>query len=139
VRADERLGYVPGWAAPQFLLFAHESALSGRPDLRLRSLDAMLRLEADVPILTDDEAERVEAEATRLAEVWPGNHLAQSSLIRAELRRGRAEEALTRARDLTAHYPRAAAYPYLEGLALEELGRSPEAVRAFEAARRRQP
>src|SRR5262249_36830227 len=74
-----------------------------------------------------------------VGEAGRGTHSAQSGLIRAELRRGRAEEALTRARDLTAHYPRAAAYPYLEGLALEELGRSPEAVRAFESARRREP
>jgi hypothetical protein len=139
VRADERLGYLPVWADPRFLLFAHESVLSSRPELRLRSLDAMLRLEADVPMLAEDEAERVEAEAARLAEVWPGNHLAQSSLIRAQLRRGRTEDALTRARELAARYPRAAAYPYLEGLASQALGRSAEAVRAFEAARRREP
>jgi hypothetical protein len=139
VRADERLGYLPVWADQKFLLFAHESALAGRPDLRLRSLDSMQRLEADVPIPTDDEAERVEAEAARLVEIWPGNHLAQSSLIRAELRRGRTEDALTRARDLAVRYPRAAAYPYLEGLALQALGRPADAVRAFGAARRREP
>jgi hypothetical protein len=139
VRADERLGYVPVWADQRFLLFAHESALSGRADLRLRSLDAMLRLEADVPLLADDDAERVEAEAGQLAEIWPGNHLAQSSVIRAQLRRGRLNEALARARDLAARYPTAAAYPYLEGLALAGLFRAAEARTALEDARRREP
>jgi hypothetical protein len=139
VRTDRQLGYLPVWADQRFLLFAHEEALSGRPGLPLRSLDAMLRLEADLSLLTDEEAERVEAEATRLAETWPGNHLAQSSVIRAQLRRGRLNEALTRARDLAARYPTAAAYPYLEALALAGLGRSAEATRALQDARRREP
>src|SRR4030095_10122128 len=99
---------VPVGADQKFLLFAHESALAGRPDLLWRWLDSMQRLEADVPIPTDDEAERVEAEAARLVEIWPGNHLAQSSLIRAELRRGRTEDPLRRAR---AHGARAPVSP----------------------------
>ena len=139
VRSGESPGYLPVWADQRFLLFVRESMLSGREGLPLRSLDAMLRLEADLPLRADDEPERVAAEAARLAELWPGNHLAQSGLIRAQLLLGRREEALARASSLAARYPRAAAYPYLEGFALQGLGRSADAVRAFEAALRREP
>ncbi len=139
VRAAPSSGFVPAWADQRFLLFVREALLAGREDLRLHTLEAMLRLEAGLPFRSEDEPPRVEAEAARLARTWPGNHLAQSSLIRAQLRLGRGTEALSRAQSLAVRYPRAAAYPYLAGLALEGLGRPADAVQAFESARRREP
>jgi tetratricopeptide (TPR) repeat protein len=138
VRADPA-GFVPVWVDQRFLLYAHESRLAGREGLRLRSLDALFRIEGGVPLLPGDRPDQIAAEAGRLAETWPDNHLAQASLAWLPLYLNRPAEAQARAHALAAQHPRAAVYPYLEGLALAAQGREGEAVEALESARRREP
>jgi predicted Zn-dependent protease len=99
----------------------------------------MYRVESGLPLRAEDEPRRVETEAARLAAAWPENHLAQAGVVSAQLALGRAGDALARARSLADRHPRAAAYRYLEGLALEGLGRTGEAAEAFVSARRREP
>lgn len=137
--AEPSAGFAPVWADPKFLLLVSEESLRGREDLRLRTLPALLRLEAGGPLGAGDDPARTEAEAARLAATWPGNHLAQSALVRIRLALGRPAEALENARALAGVHPRAAVYPYLEGQALQALGRTAEAGRAYDEARRREP
>jgi len=132
-------GFAPVWVDPRFVLFVREAILDERRDLRLHTLDAMYRVESGFPLRAEDEPRRVETEATRLAATWPENHLAQASVVSAELALGRAADALVRARSLADRHPHAAAYRYFEGLALEGLGRTGEAAKAFASAQRREP
>jgi tetratricopeptide (TPR) repeat protein len=139
VLADPSAGFAPVWADPKFVLLVSEERLRGLEELRLRTLPALLRLEAGGPLGAGDDPARTEAEAARLAATWPANHLAQSALVRIRLALGRPAEALELARALAGAHPRAAVYPYLAGQALQALGRPAEAVRSYDEARRREP
>lgn len=134
-----RSGFAPVSVDQRFLLFAREALVGKRPELPIHTLDAMVRVESGLLLQPEDDTRRLESEATRLAKTWPENHLAQASIVNAELAQGRTEDALARSRSLAGRHRRAPIYPYLEGVALERLGRSGEAVQAFASARRREP
>lgn len=132
-------GFAPVWADQRFLLFVRETLLAGREDLRLRTLDAMYRVESGLLLRAEDDPRQVEAEARRLATTWPENHVAQASVVNAELALGKSDDALSLSQALSARYPRTAGYRYLEGIALERLGRPGEAAKAFAAAQGQEP
>jgi tetratricopeptide (TPR) repeat protein len=139
VLADPGSSFALASADQRFLLFVHERQMAGRDALRLRSYPAMVRAAAGEPFAPGDDPALVEREARRLLEDWPHNHLAHVSLARALLVQGRASEALDRLSRLVGEYPAAAVYRLQQALALESLGRLPEAVAALREARRRAP
>ena len=136
VRA-EKSPFALVWADQSYLLFVDERHLAGREHLRLNAYDEIARVNSGVP--QGRPSEVAVAEARRLAGTWPGNHLAQVTLLWASMAGGRPRETLDRARALSEEHPRMAVYPRYMGLALGALGRSPEAVAALRESLDRNP
>jgi len=138
LRAEAAPSFVPIWVDQSFVLFAHERLLVGRERLRLGAYDTLLRVEADAARPDEDRA-AARAEAGRLAEIWPGNHTAQATLLWLLASEGRVAEAAERARALAAEHASVAAYPLYRARFLRASGNVAGAVEALREALGRDP
>jgi tetratricopeptide (TPR) repeat protein len=122
----------PVYADTDFMVFAHERLLSGREQL-------VLRWPSGTDALGPLEREAAQREAERLIEDWPGNALAQETLMRLALAEGRAGWVRDQAALLDHSYPMNALFPYYEGVARRDLGDFDGAVGRLRASLARDP
>ena len=117
-----------------FLLFADERRLGGDAATPRITTGAFLEALQDGQLTPRAAPPALAEEAARLVAAWPENHLAQRALLWERMAGGQFAEAHARAAELEQRYPREAVYPFFAGLALRELGRTPEAVEALARA-----